>query len=1049
MRSLRVITILAVAALAAAPLFAQSFTEEFEDITTLAGDGWYTQNNSTGIGSTNWGPISPPMDMRDGGDPDFQGNTAVFPALSGAGYIADNYNATTGASTISDWLMTPVVTISDGDTFSFYTRGPDSSNFPDRLEVRMSLAGTSTDCGTLPEDVGDFTTLLLEINPTLVVGGYPNTWTQYTIVVSGVGAPTQGRFALRYYVTNGGPSGSASDYIGVDLLEYTVVDIPAPPNDLCADAIPIDCDSAVGGTNTDATIDDAFPFCGTGITSPGVWYSIMGTGGDITVDTCTGTSFDTKISVYTDGCDPVATTCVDGNDDFCGLQSSVTWTSSPGVEYLVLVHSYGGQTGDFTLTTTCASAGPSIALTKTVGTVPAVCAATDNITVASGTPVYYCYDVENTGDVTFEFHTLDDDQLGQIFVNTPYTLNPGDTFQAIVETTVSGSSVTNTGTWTAKDSVGGFTVDDTIQVDFVDISSTGTALTLGDDDIQQVPIGFSFSFYGVAYTDFWVSSNGFLADNNASNGCCTGGALPSPTTPNGVIAGWWEDLDPPEGGGVYYETLGTAPNQVFIVQFTDILHFPGNDPVTLQYKLFEGTDVIEVHYLAAPSDGGTHSAGIENQDGTIGIQYYLGTAALMTPLAVQYAPTATQEAMASDTATVNISDPDITVAPMSLLSAQLPGEVNVLPLDIGNVGTEPLDWNIVEAAARSIPASDGTFVRGVDPPSFAAAPVGHKPTPGASGVPFETLLPGTLAYSTEESLQNQVYFDTDTPGTLVNIAPVNTAVWAGDFVGGDATVTYQIKDTNELVTVDTTTGAETVIGTLATPPAGETYTGMAFDPSTGNTYASSCNITTSSLFQIDVATATATLIGAITNSPCSIAIAATTAGDLYSYDLVNDVLLSVDKATGAGTTIGSIGFDANFGQGMDYDPTTGTMYMAAFNNGTFLAELRTVDLATGNTALVGTLGAGAGEQLGWIGFPDSLCFDPSDVPWLSVAPDNGTIAPAGSTQVDVTFDSTGLSTGIYEAVVCVFSNDPDESVVPVPATLEVLIPVELMSIDIE
>ena len=138
----------------------------------------------------------------------------------------------------------------------------------------------------------------------------------------------------------------------------------------------------------------------------------MGTGGDITVDTCAGTTFDTKISVYTDGCDPVATTCVDGNDDFCGLQSLVTWTSSPGVEYLVLVHSYGGQTGDFTLTTTCASAGPAIALTKTVGTVPAVCAATDTITVASGTPVYYCYDVENTGDVTFEFHTLDDDQLG-------------------------------------------------------------------------------------------------------------------------------------------------------------------------------------------------------------------------------------------------------------------------------------------------------------------------------------------------------------------------------------------------------------------------------------------------------------------------------------------------------------------------------------------------------------------------------------------------------------------------------------------------------------
>jgi hypothetical protein len=89
----------------------------------------------------------------------------------------------------------------------------------------MSLAGTSTNCGTLPEDLGDFTTLLLDINPTLTVGGYPEIWTQYSINISGVGAPTQGRFAFRYYVTNGGPSGANSNYIGVDLVEYGAVPV--------------------------------------------------------------------------------------------------------------------------------------------------------------------------------------------------------------------------------------------------------------------------------------------------------------------------------------------------------------------------------------------------------------------------------------------------------------------------------------------------------------------------------------------------------------------------------------------------------------------------------------------------------------------------------------------------------------------------------------------------------------------------------------------------------------------------------------------------------
>ncbi len=211
-------------ALCAAPVFAQSFSEEFEDITTLVGSGWAFDNNSTGVGTTSWAPPAVEMTTR-AGETDFQGNVTVFPSYSGTGYIADNYNATTGASTISDWLITPAVTIQNGDTVSFWTRGPDTSTFPDRLQLRMSLAGTSVNCGTLPEDLGDFTTLLLDINPTLVVGGYPNVWTQYSVTISGVAAPTQGRFAFRYYVTNGGPSGANSDYIGVDLFEYNALPV--------------------------------------------------------------------------------------------------------------------------------------------------------------------------------------------------------------------------------------------------------------------------------------------------------------------------------------------------------------------------------------------------------------------------------------------------------------------------------------------------------------------------------------------------------------------------------------------------------------------------------------------------------------------------------------------------------------------------------------------------------------------------------------------------------------------------------------------------------
>jgi hypothetical protein len=51
------------------------------------------------------------------------------------------------------------------------------------------------------------------------------------------------------------------------------------------------------------------------------------------------------------------------------------------------------------------------------------------------------------------------------------------------------------------------------------------------------------------------------------------------------------------------------------------------------------------------------------------------------------------------------------------------------------------------------------------------------------------------------------------------------------------------------------------------------------------------------------------------------------------------------------------------------------------------------------------------------------CTNLADVPWLSEVPTNGTTAGGGSTPVQVTFNSTGLAAGTYNANLCVDSND--------------------------
>ncbi len=125
-----------------------------------------------------------------------------------------------------------------------------------------------------------------------------------------------------------------------------------PLNDDCANAALITCGQTISGSTLLATIETPVnPFCGTSVTAPGVWYRFIGNGGNTTVSTCSFADYDTKISVYSGTC--AALICEGGNDDFCGLQSSVTIATTPGATYYVLVHGFGAGVGTFDLTLTC------------------------------------------------------------------------------------------------------------------------------------------------------------------------------------------------------------------------------------------------------------------------------------------------------------------------------------------------------------------------------------------------------------------------------------------------------------------------------------------------------------------------------------------------------------------------------------------------------------------------------------------------------------------------------------------------------------------------
>lgn len=189
--------------------FAQSDTlvEGFEDVPALTANGWVLENNST-VPADSWG----------------QGNDNIFDAQSGlpTDYAGVGFGSTAGndsGEVISNWLLTPTLTLTPGSVLSFWTRTVDTPFAPDRLEVRLSTSGDSVDVGVSPTDTGDFVTTLLTINSDLNTTDYPNAWTQYVVPLDSLVGTVTGRIAFRYFVEDAGVLGANSDYIGLDTMQ--------------------------------------------------------------------------------------------------------------------------------------------------------------------------------------------------------------------------------------------------------------------------------------------------------------------------------------------------------------------------------------------------------------------------------------------------------------------------------------------------------------------------------------------------------------------------------------------------------------------------------------------------------------------------------------------------------------------------------------------------------------------------------------------------------------------------------------------------------------
>ncbi len=187
------------------------------------------------------------------------------------------------------------------------------------------------------------------------------------------------------------------------------------------------------------------------------------------------------------------------------------------------------------------------------------------------------------------------------------------------------------------------------------------------------------------------------------------------------------------------------------------------------------------------------------------------------------------------------------------------------------------------------------------------------------------------------------------------IGAVGSSMFACDFAEPSTfTELFCIDNSLEqLFSVSTATAVPTLVGSVL-PSPGQTWTGMAADPTSSNVYVSSSGGGTSQLHTINLATGAVTLIGPITGAEIVIDIAFDLTGQLYGHEIIDDEIISINKATAAAAVVGPTGFAANFAQGMDLDGSDGTIYLFAYRGGGE-AEMRSVNTTTGATTLVTVL----------------------------------------------------------------------------------------------
>jgi len=179
------------------------------------------------------------------------------------------------------------------------------------------------------------------------------------------------------------------------------------------------------------------------------------------------------------------------------------------------------------------------------------------------------------------------------------------------------------------------------EYNWVNISEIGTQLSFTHNDYAVGPfdIGFDFNFYGETYNEFIINPNGWIGFGDDWTDYHNY-SIPRVDAPRPAIFGFWDDLNPVNSGNtngsgyVYYYSNGIDS---LIVSYIDVIHYPGTNNGTYNFQIIiTNNDRIKFQYRSVSGDINSSTIGIQNADGTIGLEVAYNQNYVHDSLAVEF-----------------------------------------------------------------------------------------------------------------------------------------------------------------------------------------------------------------------------------------------------------------------------------------------------------------------------------------------------------------------------------------------------------------------------